>query len=271
MALGLYNTISIEPSGTTVTAPGAADPGLAAMAERMRAACARAWGRALPGFTVQVQGDVPIARGMGSSSTILLGVAAACQQFAGRALDRHELIELTTEVEGHPDNVAAACLGGFTVVGRVGGRLRTARFDPPQGLTAVVTIPPYEVKTSAARAILPTTLTRAEHITGLQRTALIVAALASGDASALHGLFTEAWHESYRAQLNPLLERIRANADNANALGTIISGSGSTLLSFVSAEHANQPWQQILSAGLSTAVVCLVLPLVGTGLTASTD
>jgi len=111
MALGLANTISVEPGGDAVSAPGASDPGLVTMAERVRAACAAAWRVALPGFAVRVAGEVPIARGMGSSSTILLGVAAACQQMAGRPFARGELIPIAAAIEGHPDNVTAACLG----------------------------------------------------------------------------------------------------------------------------------------------------------------
>lgn len=240
MAMGLYNTITVEPGGEAVTAPGSADPGLVVFAERMRTACAVAWGRPLPGFSITVRGEVPIARGLGSSSTILLGVAAACQQFAGRPFDRLELVRLTAQIEGHPDNVAAACLGGFTIAGDVGGELRVARFPVPADLMAVLTIPPYEVKTSAARAILPNTLSRNEHVVGLQRTALLVASLASGDLDGLRGVFADAWHERYRAELNPELTRIRAEAEQAGALGTILSGSGSTVLTFVSAAGAGR-------------------------------
>jgi homoserine kinase len=256
MALGLYNTITVESSGDVVSAPEAADPGLAILAERMRATCARAWKRPLPGFSVRVRGDVPIARGMGSSSTILLGVAAACQTFASRPFDRAELIALAAEVEGHPDNVAAACLGGFTVVGDVGGSLRTARFDPPADLACVVCIPDFEVKTSEARKILPGELSKADHIRGLQRTALIVAALARGDLAGLKGLFSDAWHEGHRAALNPHLNALRNAAEQQGALGTILSGSGSTVLCFV------RKGQRLFASGVPAGIgACRVLPV----------
>jgi len=256
MALGLYNTIAVEPGGDTITAPDAADPGLVHLAERMRATCSRAWKRPLPGFSVRVRGEVPIARGMGSSSTILLGVAAACQTLAQRPFDRVELIALAAEVEGHPDNVAAACLGGFTVVGDVNGQLRTARFAPPPDLTCVVCIPDFEVKTSEARRILPGELSKAEHIRGLQRTALIVAALAHGDLAGLSGLFADAWHEHHRAALNPHLAALRTAAEQQGALGTILSGSGSTVLCFVRAG------QRLFASGVPAGIgACRVLPV----------
>ncbi len=237
IALGLANVISVTPGGDAVTAPGAADPGLQPMADRVRGACAVAWGRAIPGFAVTVAGEVPIARGMGSSATILCGVAAACRELAGLPADPTALLPIAAAMEGHPDNVAAAILGGVTVVGPVGDGtagdgLRWAKIAVPESLVAVVAIPPFEVKTSEARTILPPELTRAEAIRGLQRTALITAALAQGRAEDLRGLFADAWHERYRAPLNHGFTAARAAADAAGAVGTIISGSGSTVLSF---------------------------------------
>jgi len=229
MALGLYNDITVIPGGDAVTAPGAADAGLARFAAQVRDLCASRWQVALPGFSVTVQGDVPIARGLGSSSTIILGVAAACQQLAGRPFDRHELIAIGATIEGHPDNVAAACLGGFVVVDEVAGDLRCQRFDPPAGLACEVIIPDFEVKTAEARRVLPNELSKADHIRGLQRTALIVAALAKGDLEALRGCFNDGWHEQHRAALNPHLAGLRQSADE-DVIGTFLSGSGSTVI-----------------------------------------
>jgi homoserine kinase len=238
IALGLANTVTVEAGGAAASAPGSADPGLAPMAERVRSECAAAWGRAVPGFAVTVRGDVPIARGMGSSATILLGVAAACRRLAGLDDDAGAVLEVAARIEGHPDNVAAACLGGFTVVGEHGGRLRWTRFAVPAELMAVVAIPPFEVKTSEARRILPQELPRRDAVQALQRTALITAALAQGRPEELRGLFDEAWHERHRAALNPGLAEARAAASATGAYGTILSGSGSTVLSFVARDRA---------------------------------
>jgi homoserine kinase len=240
IALGVANTVTVTEDATgTVSAPGAADPGLALMAGAVRDACAKRWNATLPGLAVTIAGDVPIARGMGSSSTILLGVAAACQRLAGRSEERQELIEIAAALEGHPDNVAAACLGGVTVIAEVAGGLRAARFDVPADLRAVVAIPPFEVKTSEARRILPQELSRADAVRALQRTALITAALAQGRIDDLAGLFDDAWHERFRAELNPGVAKARAAAAKAGAVGTIISGSGSTILSFARSARAD--------------------------------
>jgi homoserine kinase len=233
IALGAANTISVEPAtSAAITAPGAPDDGLQRMATTVRDACTKRWNATLPGFTVRVGGDVPVARGMGSSSTIFLGVAAACQQLAGRAFAKQELLEIAAAEEGHPDNAAAACMGGFTIVAATPQGLRWSRFAVPSDLVAVVAIPPFEVKTSEARRILPQQVERADLVRGLQRSALITAILASGRITELAGLFDDAWHERYRATVNPGLIEARAAAQQAGAIGTILSGSGSTVLSF---------------------------------------
>ena len=246
MALSAANTVVVSPSADDlISTPDAPDDGLGRMAGAIRDACIARWNVRLPGFSVRVHGDVPLSRGMGSSSTVVLGVAAACQRLAGRALDKHELVELAAAQEGHPDNVAASCLGGFTIAAEVGNAaeagkaLRLHKISVPAHLVAVVAIPPYEVKTSDARRILPQQFTRAEGVRSLQRSALITALLSSGAIEQLRGLFDDAWHEHYRAALNPGLIDARKAAAAACAIGTILSGSGSTVLSFSHRDHAN--------------------------------
>ena len=258
-ALTCANVIEVQPTGDgVVSAVDAREAGLVAMASRVREACMSQWATALPGFRIRIEGDVPIARGMGSSSTILLGAAAACQALAKRAWNREELLPICAALEGHPDNVAAACLGGFTVVGAVGDQLRWARFPIPEELKAVVAIPPFEVKTAEARRILPGEVGRADLVMALQRTALIAAAMATKDAQRLRGLFDQAWHERHRAGLNPGLIEARQAADSAGAYGTILSGSGSSVLSFCPAAGASAVAEAVAASYRSRQVAAEV-------------
>lgn len=262
IALGAANTISVDPAtSASVVAPGAPDEGLARMATQVRDACAKRWNTTIPGFTVRVGGDVPVARGMGSSSTIYLGVAAACQRLANRPFAKQELLEIAAVEEGHPDNAAAACMGGFTIVAATPNGLRWSRFAVPADLVAVVAIPPFEVKTSEARRILPQEVSRAELVRGLQRSALITAVLASGKVSELTGLFDDAWHEQYRATVNPGLIEARAAAQKAGAVGTILSGSGSTVLSFSERKHAPVVAEAVLASYRTRGVAAEVRTL----------
>jgi homoserine kinase len=262
IALGAANVISVEPAtNAAVVAPGAPDDGLARMASTVRDVCAKRWNVALPGFTVRVGGDVPVARGMGSSSTIFLGVAAACQRLAGRALAKQELLEIAAAEEGHPDNAAASCMGGFTIVAATPDGLRWSRFAVPADLVAVVAIPPFEVKTNEARRVLPQQVERADLVRGLQRSALITAVLASGRISELTGLFDDAWHERYRATVNPGLIEARAAAHDAGAIGTILSGSGSTVLSFSERKHAPAVAAAVLASYVTRGIAAEVRTL----------
>ena len=278
MALGVANTICVMPSADdSIRAPDASDDGLGRMAAAVREVCGARWQVRLPGFTVTVAGDVPEARGMGSSCTILLGVAAACQRLAGRAFERQELLEITAEQEGHPDNATASCMGGLTIAAQLSGQLsggvRWQRFDVPTDLVAVIAIPPYEVKTSEARRILPPTLTRAEAVIALQRSALITAMFATGRIAELRGLFDDAWHEHHRTALNPGLTQARQAAANAGAIGTVLSGSGSTVLSFVHVDQAPAVARAVKEsyAQLHITVQMRVLPFDNVGLTPIED
>jgi homoserine kinase len=271
IALGAANTITIEPAtNAAVVAPGAPDEGLLCMATQVRDACAKRWNTVLPGFTVRVSGDVPVARGMGSSSTIFLGVAAACQHLANRPFAKQELLEIAAAEEGHPDNAAASCMGGFTVVAATPTGLRWSRFTVPADLVAVVAIPPFEVNTNEARGILPQQITRDELVRSVQRSALITALLAEGRIAELDGLFADAWHEQYRARMNPGLVEARAAAQRAGAVGTILSGSGSTVLSFSERKHAAAVAAAVLASYRSRGVAADVrtLEFDNTGLTA---
>ncbi|MBA3848140.1 MAG: homoserine kinase [Planctomycetes bacterium] len=251
MALALFNTIDVEPlAGDAIETPESRDAGLSAMVARVRDECARRWNVPVPGLSVRVTGDIPIARGLGSSASIIIGVAAACRDLVGLPQDQGELIRIGAAIEGHPDNVAAAVLGGFTIVGQVGDDLRWMRFDPPADLTCVLVIPPFEVKTSEARKILPDQVAKRDLVTAIQRTALIVAALARGRAEDLRGLLADAWHERYREQVNAAVAPVRAAAERAGTIGTIISGSGSTVLSFVVRGHAEKTVGALRASGV---------------------
>lgn len=126
----------------------------------------------------------------------------------------------------------------MTIADSSAGILRIERLAVPDRLRAVVAIPPWEVKTSEARRILPDALSRADAVRAWSRTALIVARLAKGDLDGLRGLFDDAWHERWRSLLNPGVPEVKTAAAQAGALGTIISGSGSTVLAFATTATA---------------------------------
>jgi len=176
-------------------------------------------------FACSVRGAVPIARGLGSSVTIRLGLLHGLNELAGTGLNRHDLYELCGELEGHPDNAAAACFGGFTITRPAGmQRWRVAR-----RLQAVLLIPDFEVATEEARHALPKEVDREAAVMSVGNAAAIAGAFASGDLENMRGCFRDGLHQPFRRKYNPFLEQVIAAAENAGALGAFLSGSGSTI------------------------------------------
>ncbi len=177
-------------------------------------------------FRCAVEGDVPRARGLGSSVTIRLGVLHALNALVGCPLKRAQIFGLCAELEGHPDNAAPAEFGGF--VAARGNRHQKFAVDPR--LQFVLLIPPVEVQTKEARGILPNEINRALAVESCANACAITAAMASADYENLRGIMVDHLHQPFRAKFVPYLDRVIAAAENAGALGGFLSGSGSAII-----------------------------------------
>jgi len=187
---------------------------------------------AIPSFGVEVSvsGDVPVARGLGFSSTVRAGIVAGLNELAGAKLSQDELVQLVTKLEGHPDNASPAVLGGFTVSGMVAGKAQCLRFDVEPALKAVTLIPKFHVRTEEARELIPKHFTKADAAHALNRSALIVAAFAAKNYEALREVFDDRFHQPHRLKLVPQLDRVIAAGVSAGAIGGFLSGSGSSII-----------------------------------------
>jgi homoserine kinase len=178
-------------------------------------------------FRCVFEGDIPQARGLGSSVTIRAGVLLALNALAAGHLTKKELCELCAKLEGHPDNAAAALYGGFTIVSKA--RNEIARFDIDPDLKFVLFIPNFEVKTSEARRVLPESFSRQAVVDNLANTSFVAAAFASRRYGQLQDSFDDRVHQPFRTQFVPFLPKVLSAARNAGALGGFLSGSGSTI------------------------------------------
>ena len=180
------------------------------------------------GLEIRMQNAVPFSRGLGSSAaTIAAGLVAATAWSGEPEID---LLGLATELEGHPDNVAAALNGGVTLawIG-ADGPAAIGLGDPGVGFVAVV--PEQRLSTERARAVLPPTVPHADAVHTAARSALLVAALASGDGDLIAEALDDRLHEPYRAPLVPLLAEVRGRlAALSGSLGATLSGAGPTVL-----------------------------------------
>jgi homoserine kinase len=235
LAVRLYNRVTVAPSakrGAEITSPISADSRAGATA-MLAAAATLFFKRARKqsfGFQISLTGDVPIARGLGSSVTARLGVVAALNELTKAGLDRHALLDLVTELEGHPDNAAPAIFGGFTAAGIVGKSVRVLRCPVSPKAKFVTLIPRFELSTEKARQLVPQTFSKADTVHNLNRAALVSAAFALGDYEALRGVFDDRVHQPYRERLIPQLSAVIRAGEKAGAIGGWLSGSGSTIM-----------------------------------------
>jgi homoserine kinase len=199
-------------------------------------------------FSVSITGNVPRARGLGSSVTLRLGILHALNALTGDRLDRLSIFQLCVQLEGHPDNAAPAVFGGFTVVHRrmsVSGApsKRDAvpafqRFEISPRLSFVLLIPDIEIKTSKARRILPSKIARVAAVQCCANACSVTAAFASQNYENLRGAFDDQLHQPFRAKLIPFLPAVVAEAEKAGALGAFLSGSGSTICAITLQDRA---------------------------------
>ena len=184
------------------------------------------------GWRIGMRNEIPLARGLGSSAAATVAGVLAGNALAGEPLSMAELLGLATEIEGHPDNAAAALLGGFVVSAASPDGVDAIRFDAPRDLRAVLFIPDLRLGTGAMRAALPASVPFADAVSNLGAVAVGVAGLATGRYDLLRRLTLDRLHEPYRAAVYPQLPRMVEAARSAGALGACLSGAGSAILAF---------------------------------------
>jgi homoserine kinase len=185
------------------------------------------------GWKVSMSNPIPLERGLGSSASATVAGLIAAGALAGRSLDSATVLRLATRIEGHPDNVAPALLGGLVASIALDDRVEAVRIEPPRDLLVVAWIPERKLPTSEMRRVLPDAVPRADAIANLARVAVGVAGLASGRADVLRLLTEDRLHEPYRAAVYPELPELVAAARAAGALGACLAGAGSTIVAFI--------------------------------------
>jgi homoserine kinase len=176
-------------------------------------------------FSCSANEKIPRCRGLGSSATIRLGILHGLNELCRRPLDRLSIFRMCAELESHPDNAAPSSFGGFTVAR--GENFQ--RFEVALRLKFVLLIPDFEIRTSAARKLLPAKISHKDAVESAGNACAITAAFASRDYEKLRGVFVDNFHQPFRARLIPFLPRVIAAAEKAGALGAFLSGSGSTI------------------------------------------
>jgi homoserine kinase len=229
VAVQLYLRVTVRrvdastPGRITVTPAHAGDDYIVRSIETL----ASREGVELPGLELEVESDIPVQGGLGSSGAAIVAGLVLYDRVAGGA--GRDLLSEGTAFEGHPDNVAAALLGGLTAacVGSEGTVVALSSAWPDE-IRFVTATPEVRVKTAEARLVLPSELSRADAVFNLQRVALLLQAIRTGRLDALREALNDRWHQPHRAPLVPGLSEALA-LKHPNLLGVCLSGSGPTV------------------------------------------
>ena len=192
-------------------------------------------GKKLPMFHLHINNEIPAYGGLGGSGAAIAGGVFLANELLHTNLSRNEMLDVAVKIEGHPDNVSAAMMGGLTIncFEKTNGRTlhcRSVKIAAP--LSIVACSPHFQVLTKQARQILPKKLPLKDAVTNIENAASLVAALMSGDVEALRYTTEDRLHEQYRATLIPGFEDVKKAALDAGALSFNISGAGPTVFSF---------------------------------------
>jgi homoserine kinase len=182
---------------------------------------------ALPSLGIRVRSDIPLKAGLGSSAAAIVAGIRLFEAIAG-PLPQDELLTLAAELEGHPDNTSASILGGLTASCQTGTRVIAVATRWPDDIRVIVATPALGLETNVARAALPASISRADAVFNLQRTALLLQAINTRRYDALREAFHDRLHQPYRAPLVPGLGQALA-FEQPSLLGVFLSGAGPSI------------------------------------------
>lgn len=184
------------------------------------------------GFHIRMTNHIPLSRGLGSSAAAIVAGLKAANALLGNRFSRRELLQMATNIEGHPDNVAPAIFGGFTISVVTRGRVECFSLMPRMPLKLVVAVPEFPLSTRLARSVLPEQVKMKDAVFNVSHAALLVAALTKGQPRFLRNAFADALHQPYREKLIPGMKDVFRAACRAGALGASLSGAGPCLIAY---------------------------------------
>lgn len=235
LALGLYNRFSLKPSKFTsiqIHGEGAKNPKLRVdnvFVRIFNEQFKRLTGKTLH-FKFTFDNSIPISRGLGSSSAVVIGAISAAFKAANVPLDKQKILNLALNYESHPDNITPACMGGFNVcmLAQQNQEVRFIRTPLPDSIQAVVVIPNQSISTHLSRQTLPKKYNQKDAVFNLSHASVLASAFITQHFELLREASMDRFHQYYRMKQIPLLFEVQKCALASGALMSTLSGSGST-------------------------------------------
>ncbi|MEG0527385.1 MAG: homoserine kinase [Longicatena sp.] len=197
--------------------------------------------KTVPGIHIHIDSNVPFARGMGSSATCIVAGIAGANALFQNPMNKYEIFDIATRMEGHPDNIAPAIFGGLCVSFMEGDTPNMIKYGIKKDMIMVTMIPDYEVSTKKAREVLPNTMSYQDAVYQMGRCAALAKALEIGNPLIIKKACVDKMQEPYRKALIPQYAQVKELCEEAGAITMFISGSGSTMIALSNEEEiANQ-------------------------------
>ncbi len=238
-ALTLYNHFRFAPADTVMIRTMGQDVLAAGRENLVYKAFARAFellNQPVPGVEITIDTQVPLARGLGSSATAIIGGLLGANALGRLNLSPESLLQIAIAIEGHPDNVVPALRGGCQL-SVADQEWTVCPLEWHDSLRLVIVVPNFKLSTEMAREVLPETIGRADAVFNVAHVGLLVRALATGNGDWLRVALHDRLHQPYRTRLIPGFSAVQGAALAAGAYGTVISGAGPTLLAFTASDN----------------------------------
>jgi homoserine kinase len=188
------------------------------------------WLRPADGISFRIASEIPLAAGLGSSAAAIVAGLLAADHLYELAQEPADILAHAAEIEGHPDNVAAALYGGFVVCASGEAGVEATRLDPPEGVEGILVIPPEQVPTSEARKAIPDQIPVADAVANVAAASQLILGIVNSDLSLIGRGLKDRMHQPHRAHLYPRSMELVEAAEEMGAIGATISGAGPTVL-----------------------------------------
>lgn len=244
MALSLYMVLEVYEDGSSVTGAVRSEERLNlgsrdSLAVSVMHQVLKEQGYNAGNLVARVRNEIPIGRGLGSSAAAIIAGLAGARLLTGQGIEPQELINRATLIEGHPDNVVPAVVGGITVCLNEGEQVYFRRIEPPEGLEYALAVPDFELSTVKSRLVRPGDYVSEDVVFNLQRACFLVASLATGQLDNLGIAMSDRIHQPYRSHMIPGFDSVIEKAFAAGALGVALSGSGPSMLAITNGNSEN--------------------------------
>lgn len=195
------------------------------------------YGEKAPTIDIELESEIPLSRGLGSSGAAIIGGLLAANQLLGNKATIDEVFQIAANIEGHPDNVGASLYGGFVITAMDDAQAKIEKLTPPAGLNLLLIIPKYTLSTKVARGCIPEAIPTKDTSFNIGHASLLLVYLLTGQYDKLTLAMKDKVHQPYRQSSVNGLERLLKESEDTSLFGTALSGAGPTILLFVETKN----------------------------------